>query len=593
MKTLFHFLLLLLVTKPLHAAPDLSKSIANLLVAQRLEGAVWTTLDFYGAVGVSNRSNEEPMRPDHKVQVGSIAKTVLAAGILLLVTERRLSLDMPVATLLPNMPFDNPWNVSDPVRIRHLLDHTSGLDDVHFWHVFSTTSQADTPLAAAFPTGTGILRVRHRPGSRHSYSNMGYTLLGMVIEVVTGQRYETYLDAALLAPLGMRDSTFGFITQSTDTRLAMGHFENGVAHEAMPFYVRPAGQLTTTAADMARLARFLMSDGIVDGKRLVDQALLRQMSAPAHTEAARAGLQVGYGLGLRRLDRDGAVANCHGGSTIGFKSMLCLFPEVHKAFFIAFNTDSEMANYQAFNILLARAVAPAIPVAAPASLTAAAFNSRPWQGFYIPAPARFDTMRLIDTVFGALQLRGGGAHLSLHPLQGGPVSLTPVGAALYRGPGKVLPWHALLVSAEGKHVITTGTQSYEKVSLAYIASLYACIGAGLLGLAWITATGLIRLTRHGISWRDPLTPPLAGALALLLPLPLFLTQSYLRLGEVTPASVSLATVTAALPLTMLGGLAMALRLRHVHLTDVIAMAAVLQLTIMLAAWGLLPLRLWI
>lgn len=532
------------------------------------------------------------MRPDHKVQVGSIVKPVLATGILRLITEGRLSLDSPVSELLPSLRFDNTWNASDPVRIRHLLDHTSGLDDIHFWHVFSTTARADTLLAAAFPPDGGLLRVRHRPGKRHSYSNMGYTLLGMVIEVVTGQRYESYLDSALLAPLKMHNSTLGFVTQSTDTKLAMGHFESGIAQRAMPSYVRPAGQLTTTAADMARFARFLMSDGRVDGKRFIDQALLRQMSAPAHTEAARAGLQVGYGLGLRRLDRDGAVANCHGGSTIGFKAMLCMFPEVQKAFFIAFNTDSEMADYQAFNLLLARAVAPALPKTALGSPTAAGFDTRPWQGCYIPAPNRFDTMRLTDTVFGALLVRAEGANLSLHPLQGAAVSLAPVGTALYRAPGKVLPSHALLISAEGRHVITTGTQSYEKVPAMYLVSLSTSIAAGICGFAWITIKGLIRVARRGMSWRDPLAPALAGTLALLLSLPLFFAQSYLQLGEMTPASISLAIATAALPLAMLSGLAMTIRSKTFQFTDTAAMAAVLQFAIVLAVWGLLPLKLW-
>jgi len=592
LRTLFCFLILLFVADPIHAAPNLPAQIAGLLEAQRLEGAVWTTLDSHGAAGVSNRQSQEPMRPDHKVQVGSIAKPVLATGILRLITERRLSLDTPVSELLPSLSFDNTWNASDPVRIRHLLDHTSGLDDIHFWHVFSTSARADTPLTAAFPPDGGLLRVRHRPGKRHSYSNMGYTLLGMVIEVVTGQRYESYLDSALLAPLGMYNSTFGFVTQSPDTKLAMGHFENGIAQRAMPSYVRPAGQLTTTAVDMAHFARFLMSDGSVDGKRFIDQALLRQMSAPAHTEAARAGLQVGYGLGLRRLDRDSAVANCHGGSTIGFKAMLCMFPEVQKAFFIAFNTDSEMADYQAFNLLLARAVSPAQPKTALASPTAAGIDSRPWQGCYIPAPNRFDTMRLIDTVFGALLVRAEGANLSLHPLQGAAVSLTPIGTALYRAPGKILPSHALLVSAEGRHVITTGTQSYEKVPAMYLVFLSISIAAGICGLAWITIKGLVQVSRRRMSWRDPLAPALTGALVLLLPLPLFFAQSYLQLGEMTSASVSLAIATAALPLAMVSGLVMAIRLKKVQLTDTAAMAAVLQFAVVLAAWGLLPLKLW-
>ncbi|MBB3222388.1 serine hydrolase domain-containing protein [Pseudoduganella umbonata] len=571
----------------------MTRQIAAMLHGQALEGAVWTTLDTQGAAGISDARSRAPMRPDHRMQVGSIAKTLLAAGILRLASEGRLGLDMPVAALLPAMAFDNPWHASDPVRIRHLLDHTSGLDDVHFWQVFTMKARADAPLAATFPAGSGLLRVRHRPGTRHSYSNMGYTLLGMVIEAVARQRYERYLDAALLAPLGMHDSTFAFVEQASDPRLAMGHFEDGAVHPAVPSFVRPAGQFTTTAADMARFARFLMSDGSAGGRPFIDPALLRRMGEPTGTEAARAGLQVGYGLGLRKFDRHGVVAKCHGGSTIGFKAMLCLFPEAHKAFFIAFNTDNETADYQRFDALLAGVLMPAMPAAAAGE--APAFDPQPWEGVYVPAPNRFDTVRFIDTVFGFMRLRGDGSALSLHPFQGPAVTLQHAGNALFRAPGKVLPSHALLVSADGKRIVTNGTQSHEQVSMLYLSSLWLSVGAGLLGLAWIVLKGMARLAARRMSPSDPLAAPLAGALALLVPLPLFYRQSFLQLGDLTAASGLLAIVTAALPVTMLAGLAMALRStgsRTGNRIDALAMAAVLQLAIGLAAWELLPLRLW-
>lgn len=334
MNALILLLALLLFSPQLHAASNpatnLAPQVAALLREQGLEGAVWTTLDAHGAAGASDagssNSSNRPMRVDHRVQVGSVAKTVLAAGLLRLVSQGRLGLDTPVSALLPGMAFDNQWEASDPVRIRHLLDHSAGLDDARLWQVFSMQPKADTPLAAAFPPGRGLLRVRHRPGTRFSYSNMGYTLLGMVIERIAGQPYERYLDAALLAPLGMHDSSFGFVTQAGDPGLAMGHVEYGVVHPALPSYLRPAGQFTTTAADMGRFARFLMGDGSIGGAPFIDPQLLRRMGEPHATEAARAGLQVGYGLGLRKLDRHGALAKCHSGNTIGFRAMLCLFP---------------------------------------------------------------------------------------------------------------------------------------------------------------------------------------------------------------------------------------------------------------------------
>lgn len=570
---------------------DAGPGITALLRTQGLQGAVWSTPDGEGAAGVSDARTGAPMRAGQRVQVGSIAKTLLALGVLRLASEGRLSLDAPVAQVLPGIRFDNPWESSDPVRVRHLLDHTAGLDDARLWQVFSLRAAPDGPLAAAFPAGAEMPAVRQRPGTRFSYSNTGYTLLGMVVEAVTGQAYEPYLDRALLAPLGMHDSSFAFVTQASDTRLAMGHFEDGVPHPAVPSHVRPAGQFTTTAADMARFARFLMSDGRLAGKTFVDAALLRQMGEPAGTEAARAGLRVGYGLGLRHLDRHGVLAKCHGGNTVGFRAMICLFPDTQQAFFIAINADSETADYAGFDALLVRSLMPEEPEPAPGP--APHFASEPWEGWYVASPNRFESFRFIDTVFNPVHVRRSGQSLTLASLQSAAVTLHHVGGGLFRAPGKRVASHALTMSSEGRRVIGTGTQSYEQVTLWYLLPLWTSVSAGLVGLAYIVLTPLLRMARRRLSRQDPLLAPFAGASALLLPIPFFYQQSFLQLGDLTVASGLLAAVSAALPVVMLAGLCIALRRRSAVRMDILAMLAVLQFSVVLACWGLLPLRLWV
>jgi CubicO group peptidase (beta-lactamase class C family) len=130
--------------------------------------------------------------------------------------------------------------------------------------------QTDTPLAAAFPEPEALLRIRVRPGSRFSYSNMGYTLLGMIIEAVTGERYETWLERQLLPPLSMHDSTFLFTTQEgdgADPTLAWGHVDDGSRYAASPVFLRPAGQFTTTAGDFAVHDAAFHGDGRPDARK--------------------------------------------------------------------------------------------------------------------------------------------------------------------------------------------------------------------------------------------------------------------------------------------------------------------------------------
>lgn len=580
---------------------DMRSDIAAALVDEGLVGAVWATLAAdgsiaTGAAGLKDARDRTAMRADHKVHIGSIAKTLLATGVLRLVSERRLALDTPVSQLLPDVRFDNPWAASHPVLVRHLLDHTAGLDDARLWQVFSREAVPDTPLSAAFAGGPSLLRIRSRPGSTFSYSNMGYTLLGRVIEAVTGERYERYLDRALLAPLRMHDSSFGFVSQAGefgDARLAMGHFEAGVPHVAVPQFVRPAGQFTTTARDMALFARFLLGDGKIDGRPFIDPLLLRAMGRPSGTDAARAGLEAGYALGLGWRDRGGVAGLCHGGNIVGYRAMLCLYPEADKAFFIAMNADSETADYARFDRLLARALAiPARQAPAPAALPDGVGN---WLGIYVPAPNRFQTFAYLDHVLGFVTLGRAGEGLRLKPFQSDARQLVPAGGRLFRAVDRTAPSHVLLTTGDGEAALSDGFQTFRKTELWRIGLLWVSLAAGLAGLGYILLAGLVRAARRALARTQPLLVPWLAVLALLLPIPLFLAQSFLRLGDLTPASASLALVTGLLPLALAYGLMRRLRAGVASGSarlEAIAMAGALQWLAVLATWGLVPLRLW-
>lgn len=596
-----HAVLLCSAAQAAHAAGGpLAGDIGTGLQEEGLAGAVWSELRAdgsvkLGAAGLANAASQTPMQANMRVQVGSVAKIGLALGVMRLVTENRLALDTPLAQILPQLKLKNPWQASDPVRIRHLLDHTSGLDNVRFWQAFSTHPQPDTPLADAFSGGGNLLRVRVRPGSRYAYSNMGYGLLGMVIEKVTGQPYERYLDSQVLAPLGMTDSTFAFVTQtgkSADARLAMGHFEHGVTQAAVPLYLRPAGQLTTTAQDMAKLARFLLGDGSAHGAPLIAPALMQLLSQPAGTEAAQASLEAGHGLALAMRDRHNVVGECHPGTTVGFRAMLCIYPEQNSAYFIGFNTDSETADYERFNRLLMRDLE--LPLRPPAAHGTPAPTVENWQGVYVPAPSSMASMAWVDAVFNFVRVKWDGDSLFLIPFQGEPKELEPVGGFLFRASDRSAPSHVLM-QADGNHVLSDGLHSYERVSMLRMLVLWGSLALGILGLLYVLLVGLWRAAKRRLSRRDHLFALLLSMLALLLPLPFFYFQSFLRLGDITVASVLMAVVTGALPLAIAFGLARCWRSRGtgtVEKLDWIGLLAAFQLLLVLAWWGLLPLRIW-
>ena len=225
----------------------INQNVSEILDDENLAGIVWSAVSrdqtLTGSAGLSHIENSISMTNASAVHVGSVTKTVLAVGVLRLIATSSLALDSEVARLLPNSSIDNKWKAQAPIEVRHLLEHTAGLDNLRMWQFLNSKPTADTPLEKSFPASErSLLKIRSKPGSQYSYSNMGYVLLAMVIEKLSGERYEDYLDRELLTPLGMHHSTFHFTRQqlTQDIPLAMGYLEEMRAMLAQASYLRPA-----------------------------------------------------------------------------------------------------------------------------------------------------------------------------------------------------------------------------------------------------------------------------------------------------------------------------------------------------------------
>ncbi|QSX78756.1 serine hydrolase domain-containing protein [Agrilutibacter solisilvae] len=600
-----------------HASPTLHVQVEQALRETGTPGAVWATVDRDGrihadAAGLRHAPSAARMRVDDKVHVGSVTKTLIATGLLQLASAGRVDLDAPLVRYLPGLVLRNP-SPATPVRVRHLLDHTAGLDDMRLWQLFSTRATPDSPLSDAFTRDPSVLALRSRPGARASYSNMGYTLAAMVIESVTGERYEDWLDRELLRPLGMTDSTFHFRTQTrspsldtpdvdarvipslhdADPRLAWGHLDIHTPAPALPVYLRPAGQFTTTARDLAVFARFLLGDGRVDGRLLVRTDLLRAMGNATTTQAARAGLQAGYALGLRRRDRHGVVGLCHDGSVVGFHAMLCLFPEARgggRAFVTVQNVDGDGVDTARFDALLIRALD--IPFPPPVPAQAAPADVRAWEGYYVPAPNRFAAFAYLDYIFDRSHLSWDGAAFRLAPLQGPVRTLSPAGGRRLVAHDRRTPSHVLMIDADDGRLLGDGMRTWRRVDVRTHGLVAASLVFGLAGLLWF----LVVVPVRALVGRERLRAPgVAAAWLLAAPAPAFLLQSYVQLGDRTVASLALYAATAALPALMAWQAWRSLRHRDGLArgrVSLVAALAVLQWCAVLIAWDMLPFALW-
>ena len=286
---------------------------------------------------------------------------------------------------------------------------------------------------------------------------------------------------------------------------------------------------------------------------------------------------------------------CHPGTVVGFRAMLCLYPEQGKAFFVAMNTDSETADYNRFNALLidaldvAGATQQAPPVVAPADMA-------DWQGFYILSPNNMEQFAWVDQVFNFVRVDWDGKHLRVKPFQSAARELVPVDGMLFRATDRTVTSHVLFESAAGSRVISDGLRNYKQVSLGKILPHWLSLVAGLLGFIWILLTGLGRALTGRLKRSAVLLVPLVAVCALLLPVPFFYLQPFLQMGDLTVASALLALVTGILPLAMLAGIVVYFRREQQAVLcwfDVIACFAVLQWAVLLMAVNLLPLRLWV
>lgn len=575
----------------------LEKELKEAVTSQNLTGAVWSTISddiiTTGAIGLKNADTKEILENNDRVLIGSVTKTLIATGILRLLSQGKLDIDSSVYKILPNIPFENPWRKNNPVTIRDLLNHTSGIEDARFWQIFSTKPTSTSPLEYIFSKNPAVLKVRTIPGTRFSYSNMGYSFLGLIIEKITQEPYENYLDKNLLVLLGMNNSTFKFTTQkgkNSDQHLAMGHFDTGTPQENIPMFLRPAGQFTTTAKDMGVFAKFLMSDGLINGKVFINKEFLNQMGNPTGTESYKNGLKSGYQFGLSYRDRYGVVGKFHRGNTLGYRATFYLFPEQKKAFFISFNTDSETANYEKFNTIFINHLEITKPekIQEKDNLPP---NSEEFEGYYIMNPVRFKMFAYLDLLFNSIQLKQENNKLLIKSIQEETYVLLPVGGNLFRKKDRVNPSH-ILYQNSNKQMISDGLKTYEKVSTLYLAIMWLSLILGLLGIFMILFRGLFLLFQKKLFKHNQIIKfPFLSVLGLLIPFPFLLNQSFLNLGDVTFANVLLAIATGFLPIAMILG-TIKIRRSKILTIDTVGILFILQWTIILIYWSVIPFRLW-
>jgi CubicO group peptidase (beta-lactamase class C family) len=286
--------------------------------------------------GVADLGSRSPVDPGRTVfRVGSVSKVVTAVAVMQLVERGAIRLDDDVNLHLRR--FRLPETFAAPITVADLLRHTAGLDERHVgMHVRTPAEWVDLGDFLARRMPPRVLP----PGEIIAYSDFGMSLAGFLVEEVEGRPFAASMQQLVLAPLGMRSSSFEQPPPpEIAARLATGYGYRGGRPKRYAYdlvEVSPAAALQSNGSDMAALMNALLDGGRVGEARILDPAtvaamLRRQVS---HHPALR-GRTFGFSEWLERGQR----AVFHDGGMPGFTSRLFLLPEHRVGFFLATNGD--------------------------------------------------------------------------------------------------------------------------------------------------------------------------------------------------------------------------------------------------------------
>lgn len=247
--------------------------------------------------GMADISKATPVSPTTLLRLGSVTKPFTAIAILQLVEAGKIELDDRLSMYVTDFP------QADRIRISNLISHTAGVPDF-----VSLEDAKRSPL-------------EFEPGSRISYTNNGYNLLGQVIEKASGQPWDEYLRDHIFAPLGMKSTGFDKAVELAGRAIGYEMGQDGAYAPIADQDVRlayAAGGLYSTLEDMVRWEQAL------EAGKLLRRETLERASMPAQLSDGR---KAPYGQGWMTTDYRGLREVGHGGDVVGFNTYFARYPD--------------------------------------------------------------------------------------------------------------------------------------------------------------------------------------------------------------------------------------------------------------------------
>jgi CubicO group peptidase (beta-lactamase class C family) len=295
------------------------------------DSAIWVT-----SLGKANLEKNVNADENTMFRIGSVSKMFVSLAILKLQEEGRISLDAKVRDLVPDVAFVNPWEKQAPILVKHLLEHTTGWDDLQLKDY--AMNDPKLTLKQGLDYNPKSRTSRWMPGTRMAYCNSGPPVAACIIEKITGQRFEDYIQDQFFTPMGMESMTY-FMTD-TYKKNGAALYQDNKLQKYWNIIVRPSGAINASPKDMAKMLKFFTNRGRVDSLHLLSEKSLERMETSATTIGAKNGLEYGYGLGNYTSAHKSFIYRSHGGGVMGGLTDFSYMPNHQVGYAIMINSGN-------------------------------------------------------------------------------------------------------------------------------------------------------------------------------------------------------------------------------------------------------------
>ncbi len=599
-----------------HTLEELQKAMKDVVEKEHVTGAGVALVSngqllWCGGIGKADLSANRDVTCDTEFRVGSISKTFVALALLKLQEDGRINLYSRLQDVAPEIPMKNRWASTNPVRVVNLLEHSAGFDDMQPSEVYNRKDRADYPLLDVFKRFQEPQDVRWPPGTRFSYSNPGYAIAGYLIEKVSGQPFDAYIQQNLLAPMEISVGDFR-LTDANRAPLAQGY--EGNPPRAVPYkniYLRPAGDMKASPGELAKLVQFFLRRGRAGDIQLIKPESIARMEYPETISSAKNGLRLGYGLANYTESDGGVITHGHDGGIDGFISTYRYMPEQNWGYVVLLNSTVSGKALEDLNHLAIDFLSKDFPKPQYSIVQLSASELERYAGYYAPRAPRYQLLAFVEDLTSGTWIRVKDGKLQRSGLFGKKEELFPVGKNLFRGEKEPEVTSVFFPDQNGTMVyVSTNPDSQPYGERVFPLGLFArllfllasavviasALPYALFWGSWLLLARFIKKFKRVKQVRVRAVPFFA-VLSLILVIFGF-TKLTENIGTFNFWSFLVWIMTIAFMVLSLVGLALAVSVpkagmhRAERIYALVLSSACCVVTLFLSAWHLIGLRLW-